>query len=271
MVMTATPSVRRLSRLRAFTLVELLVVIGIIAVLIGILLPALSRAREQANTVQCAANMRQLYQAALIYSNIYKGYILPSRIQSGVGTTVTYWCGSEVLAPLFGVKSNSNQDAANRVAKLLDCPSNPRDKDPVSGLNIDYTYNSNMGDDRAYPWSPQYSTGIEVWGKFKRITAIPQNVILATEASDVRQANDERFQLTEDLTWKKRFVGWPHRHKANFLFMDGTCRLINPWAKDVTQPYTQGLPMPTNTKNPLLDDFMVDSRKWNKYRSIPAF
>jgi prepilin-type N-terminal cleavage/methylation domain-containing protein len=60
-----------------FSLVELLVVIGIIGILVSLLMPALARARQHANSVKCQSNLHQVAAALLMYSNTYRGWLYP--------------------------------------------------------------------------------------------------------------------------------------------------------------------------------------------------
>src|SRR5687767_431590 len=66
------------TRRRGFSLVELLTVIGIIALLLALLMPALSEARRNAQGVQCASNMRQLTTAMISYASEFRGKFPPN-------------------------------------------------------------------------------------------------------------------------------------------------------------------------------------------------
>jgi hypothetical protein len=84
--------------------VELLVAIGIIAVLIGILLPALHKARIQAQIVACSANLRTIGQATLIYANTNHGYLPPrfrEQVPGGLSNTLYKYYGPHLTMICF--------------------------------------------------------------------------------------------------------------------------------------------------------------------------
>jgi len=131
--MRRSPNVRR-----GFTLVELLVVIGIIALLIAILMPALSKARAQANAVKCASQMRDIGQQIYMYAMANKGIVIPLK---GI-TTAPYFKhrgGDETPAERWPMYVFKPEPAAadNYIAPIIICPTDPQ---PTGG---DHSYNLN--------------------------------------------------------------------------------------------------------------------------------
>ena len=123
----------------AFTLVELLVVIGIIAILVAILLPALQRARDEANSIKCKANLRTIGQAIAIYTDMYHFY-LPAGA-TGNGNNDTTWDKTlQMMESDTGnlVNNNPNQHVG-RIGQAFTCPGHLIEPSMTGSYECDYS------------------------------------------------------------------------------------------------------------------------------------
>ena len=142
---------KSMARLAAFTLVELLVVIGIIAILVAILLPSLAKARKQANTVQCLSNLRQIGMAYIQYSNEQQGRNA-TYFSEASPTSMDYsWPG--LIAPyLPSVKPMNVGNIGTLANGVLLCP---EAKDLTFGANI--SGSGSQWGSLNYAWNGQYA------------------------------------------------------------------------------------------------------------------
>jgi prepilin-type processing-associated H-X9-DG protein/prepilin-type N-terminal cleavage/methylation domain-containing protein len=171
-------------RRRAFTLVELLVVVAIIAVLIAILLPALGRVREHANRIKCAANLRSIGQAMTLYVQQYRYY--PGAQVPTHDYSVAVWPAR--LRPFLASKDAFSCPSRGDEARWTDTGPEPLAR--AYGLLVDLGYEE--GEPIVNDLTP-FSYGYNVEGATSSNSFLPDQKGLGAWPMIAGVYNDDRF------------------------------------------------------------------------------
>jgi prepilin-type N-terminal cleavage/methylation domain-containing protein/prepilin-type processing-associated H-X9-DG protein len=274
------------SRGRAFTLIEVLVVISVIALLIAILLPSLKAARDSARTTRCLANQHSLGQAYVLYINDYKDALpgaetdrttlpnswvdWPSDPVTGAHLTVAELnAATDVEAHLRGIQNGVLYPYLNDV-RAYHCPCDWRDKQrvpitnapgypfPISGLAYcTYSIPTYLGGLNSVE---QIIGGRKVNTKLSQLWR-PADNFVTLEESDPRGVNENSWTLRLDIDqWNDLLTVW-HGNNGTIAYADGHA-VIHPWVDGRTismsrlQQFRQ--PAPNN------EDFQYLRTRWDE-------
>lgn len=213
-------------KMKGFTLVELLVVIGVIAVLIAMLLPTLNKAREQGRTIACAANLRQIGQALVMYQNESKGWNLA--LIMGSESDARYW---------YKYLRNRNFLKTDRVFL---CPSEQyaafNDSSVSYGMNSTLLGNSfNLADSQS---PPTKVTRVSKMKNGNNVIAFAETIPDMFSSLLTNRNMAARVNPTNLMVWpldQIRSGGAPnifpvaarHKGKGNAMFIDGRVETLD--------------------------------------------
>jgi prepilin-type N-terminal cleavage/methylation domain-containing protein/prepilin-type processing-associated H-X9-DG protein len=221
---------------RGFTLVELLVVIGIIAVLISLLLPALNKARAAAQSVACLSNQRQLAMAMLAYANENRE-TLPTygHFDSSGENSACYWW---VLISKY-ISGNNWDGIGTNWPSILRCPSAD---DRIAARYG--TYGVNYGKTNDAPFSYSSNPVIGLYNGSRKLTRLNRETFLTADCfgTDMAVYSPNEWPLDTDTdgdgtpdSYSAIYAGGiPYNHfaprhpggRAACSFVDGSARLV---------------------------------------------
>ncbi len=211
----------RRSFLSAFTLVEVLVIVGVVGVLAALLLPAIKSAVESGNQAKCTSNLRQLSSAAVTYTADHDGWLPPMRYPYNY----TWW--PDAISPYLTEKPWESTLATT--SGVFRCPSGSKDW-PYKGTSIEiagvnYAYNAKVGyivngDPTGLttipaPLSPSYRLRKMATCKYPSQTAL------------IMDGDSQRIQFEFYRKSDVQPTNLRHHKRANVLFVDGHVDLVD--------------------------------------------